>query len=173
MAGMTIKQIAEQMHPTCPDLRWITIDKEGAKGWKGARPRWTGGQGGFWCGSMVFSLAINPGSIMLPPTYRVRRDKAGRQDWSRMVWDAPVDRIKVADAMAERSWSTTRRHKVKAVGDGIDIVFDSYEECAAEFGLKGYQVKKLLDRDEPVPGTNGIYLDEPLDEEDTEEEEKR
>ena len=25
------------------------------------------------------------------------------------------------------------------------------------------QVKKLIERDEPVPGTNGIYLDEPLD----------
>lgn len=161
MAGVTIKQIAEQMYPTCIDLRWITVDSEGAKGWKGSKPRWSGS---YWVGMQVFSMAVNPDSIILPPTFKVRKDRYGRPDWSRMVWEAPIDRIKVADEMMERSWSTTRRHKVKAVGDGIDIVFDSYEECAAEFGLKGYQVKKLMDRDEPVPGTNGIYLDEPLDE---------
>ena len=139
MAGVTIKQIAEQMYPTCMDLRWITVDSEGAKGWKGSKPRWSGS---YWVGMQVFSMAVNPDSIILPPTFKVRKDRYGRPDWSRMVWEAPIDRIKVADEMMERSWSTTRRHKVKAVGDGVDIVFDSYEECAAEFGLKGYQVKK-------------------------------
>ena len=165
MAGVTIRQIAEQMYQTCPDLKWITLDPEGVKGWKGSKPRWSGGHtSGFWVGAQAFSMAMNPSSVMLPPTFKVRNDRFGRPDFSRMLWEAPIDRIKVADDMAQRSWSTTRRHKVKAVGDGIDIVFDSYEECAAEFGLKGYQVKKLMDRDEPVPGTNGIYLDEPLDE---------
>ena len=161
MAGFTLKQIADQMYTTCPELRWITLDADGVKGWSGTtRPRWTSG---FWAGRMAFSIEMDPSGIILPPTYKGRVDSQGRPDWRRMLWEAPVDRLKVADEMAKRSWSTTRRHRVKAIGDGIDIVFDSYEECAAEFGLKGYQVKKLIERDEPVPGTNGIYLDEPLD----------
>ena len=133
MAGVTIRQIAEQMYSTCPELRWITLDPEGVKGWKGSKPRWSGGHtSGFWVGVQVFSMAMNPSSVMLPPTFKVRNDRFGRPDFSRMLWEAPIDRIKVADDMAQRSWSTTRRHKVKAVGDGIDIIFDSYDHAKSK-----------------------------------------
>ena len=54
MAGFTLKQIADQMYPTCPDLRWITLDADGVKGWSGTtRTRWTSG---FWAGRMAFSI---------------------------------------------------------------------------------------------------------------------
>ena len=66
MAGVTIKQIAEQMYPSCVDLRWVRVDSEGAKGWKGSKHRWSGS---YWVGMQVVSMAVNPDSIILPPTF--------------------------------------------------------------------------------------------------------